>query len=327
MVVLITGACGFLGLNLAKYFASLDSEVVGLDRERLDKTADKFLGNHRKNVRFLQADVTEPTCQEAVLSMVSSVDWIIHAAAITANEPQDVVVRINVIGTLNMLELALKVSCKRFVFVSSGAVYGKTDEDMLIPETHPLKGQSCYALTKITAEQLVIRQATLYGLDAVIARIGWIYGPMERPSPSRRQTSVVDQIIRLAGSGREILINDLQVVRDWTYVDDIARGIHALLETPHLSHRIYNVSSGRSYTMDELLSTMRTVLPELRFFLVEGTRANVFVNTENRRGPLAISRLAKQTGYKPLYSLYQGLKKCVALNGRGRTGCKHASCK
>ena len=317
MVVLITGACGFLGLNLVRYFASQGNEVIGLDREPLDKTADDFLGHHRENVRFLQADVTEATCQEAVLSLVSSVDWIIHAAAITANEPPDIVTQVNVIGTLNILDFALEVSCKRFVLTSSGAVYGTMGEDMPIPETYSLKGQSCYALTKIAAEKLVMRQATLYELDAVIVRLGWVYGPMERPSLSRRRTSVVDRIIRLAASGREIRINDLEVVRDWTYVNDVARGIHALLKAPRLAYPVYNVSSGQSYKIKELIDVIRTFFPQLRFSLTEAGQANVFVNTENRRGPLAISRLAEETGYRPLYSLDEGLNECVSLIKEG----------
>ncbi|MCH6568395.1 MAG: UvrD-helicase domain-containing protein, partial [Nitrospinae bacterium] len=147
-------------------------------------------------VTFVQGDMLN----EADLEQVASheISRIVHAAVFTGVLPEveadrsRSIIEVNVMGTTNVLELARRLSVERFLYVSSGSVYGEdyAPNEALVEDTTP-RPQSLYALTKYTSELLTRRYGSLHGFPTVSTRLGTPYGPMERVTDHRANQSVL----------------------------------------------------------------------------------------------------------------------------------------
>jgi nucleoside-diphosphate-sugar epimerase len=224
-------------------------------------------------------------------------------------------------GTVNVLEAVRRGGARRVAYVSSAAVYGERDESVAIDESMPIKPWGLYGIAKDASEKLCAYHAHLHGTDVVSLRVGWVYGPMERPmANSRLSMSLAYECVRLALVGEEIRLAHLEHVRDWIHAEDLGRAILAVLDAPALRHAIYNLAGDRGYTHRELLDTLGRVLP-VRYRQVAEAEANVPPRqTQKRRGPLSIARLAADTGYRPRFSLEAGLRQYVEWARRAEQG-------
>lgn len=147
MKILITGAAGFLGLHLAKYYA--ENVRTGRDLSLLD-IADFNKSEYPKNCQFIKGDVRN---KNLINQLIKKADYVIHAAAALPLWGPEEIFDINVNGTKNLLEASLKHKIKRFIFVSSTAVYGIPKKHP-IDENDPLVGVGPYGESKIQAEKL-----------------------------------------------------------------------------------------------------------------------------------------------------------------------------
>lgn len=325
MNVLVTGGTGFVGINIVRRLAAAGHAVLCMSRRagQHDPVCDRFLAPVRDRVALISGDVGNAASLEAVWT-AHRPTHIVHAAAITPTREMEVsmartIINANLMGTVNVLEAARKERVHRVVFISSSAVYGETDEDVAISETAPLKIWGLYSIAKEASEKLCAYYTELHAFDTVVLRVGWAYGPMERPMvDSRYNMSLAYHAVNLALDGEEIRLVHLDHLRDWIYIEDLAEAVGTILEAPLQPHAVYNLSGGRGYTHRDLLETLKRVIP-IRYRQVTEAAANVPpLLTRKRRGPTSMTRLQADTSYRPQFSLEEGLRRYVEWARRER---------
>ena len=177
--VFITGATGFIGGNIVQKLLDRGYKVKMLVRKNVETRHGTFLERylHKDNVEIILGDILEP---ETFKGKINDCEIIIHSAAVIQfwNKKWDTVHNINVIGTRNVLDEALKSKCKKFIHISSVAAIGYGEENEPVNETHPYnwgKHNICYMETKYEAEKEVFR-AIKKGLNATIVNPANVWG-------------------------------------------------------------------------------------------------------------------------------------------------------
>jgi nucleoside-diphosphate-sugar epimerase len=282
----------------------------------------RFLGDLTAKVRFLQGDI----CDASFLAEVARehpIEAIVHAAVITAVnptiEPRDPArtVEVNVMGTVRILELARSLAAlRRFIYVSSSGVYGTTkDQDITIDEDYPVNLPTLYAISKYASEQLTRRYGELYGIEAASIRIGAPYGPMDHQTWARNERNVVCDIIDHALRGETIVATQagLDFARDWTFIDDTARGIEAALMAPQLHYDVYNLASGVSQSIQAIIDATARYVSDVTVRVTnDPAEVNINLISGKPRGPLSIQRIKDDVGFQPSVPLEEGVRLFVA---------------
>ena len=319
MSVMVTGGTGFVGINMVKYLAQkgIDAVCLGRSAHKEDPLRDWFLEDVQDRVHLVRGDVTDPDLLKDVVKKYD-VRQIVHTAAITPDAEvqrnrSSLVLDVNINGTATLLNVVRDMELDRFVYTSSAAVVLPNSELIPLDEYCPLDLTSgLYPITKYASEQLCELYTKAYGVDAVSARLGWIYGPMERPVDARSGMSEVYNIIHNVLAGKKIITNDLERYRDWTHAMDVALGLDALLEADSLFEPMYNVTCGQSWSGHQMMAMLRDLLGDFDVEVTEDrSQVNVPVNSANRRGPLGIARLTHDTGFTPQIPIEEGLASYV----------------
>jgi nucleoside-diphosphate-sugar epimerase len=219
---------------------------------------------------------------------------VIAAAAITPDAAREAAgmrdtIAVNVLGTTHTLDIAREHGAQRTVVFSSSSIYAPNDGSPLTEES-PWRDASIYAVSKQSIERLAACAVAGYGMDVVAVRPAALFGPMERPTGAREAMSGIHGLMHVALRGEEIRVHDDGSLRDMTAASEAARGVVALLHAPALNHRVYNLGSGRGYTMPEILAALRTAVPEARWQFVGPEEANVPFGISVRRGHLDMAR-------------------------------------
>lgn len=245
MKALVTGGAGFVPSHLVDELLRRGWEVVVLDDfssgrlENLEAAAGR--------ARVVRADVSDA---KAVLDAAQGCDVVYHAASLasvpaTVRDPARAFAADGA-GALAALEAARAVDAKRFVLMSSAAVYGKP-EYLPMDEAHPTRPRSPYAAAKLSAEHLARAWEDTYGLPATILRIFNTYGPRQRRYvlyDLYRKMTADPSHVEVLGTGDE--------VRDYVYVDDVARALAEAGTRAGMAGRTFNVGSGRALRVREL---------------------------------------------------------------------------
>lgn len=264
MVILVTGAAGFIGHHVARALLARGDEVLGLDdlnayyppqlkRDRL-AALEQAPGSNR--FRFVEADIAD---HEAVDAAVAGrrIDRVVHLAAQAgvrhSIENPRAYARSNLVGHLNILELGRRLQAAHLVYASSSSVYGGNDALPFSVEDEVARPVSLYAATKRADELMSESYAHLYRLPMTGLRFFTVYGPWGRPDMA------VWLFTEAILAGRPIRVfNDGAMRRDFTYVDDIVAGVLAALDRPppddgaakpggsRAPHRVYNLGNSRS---------------------------------------------------------------------------------
>lgn len=250
--ILITGATGLIGsyivdtLMYANKLLNIDIQVIALGRskERLEKRFQYYKGN--PNLEYLEHDINEPIQKDYKL------DFIIHAAsnaypAAFASDPVGTIMS-NVNGTSNLLEYTREHSIERFLFISSGEVYGKCEEhikafaenDMGYVDT--MEWRSCYPLAKRMAENQCIAYNKQFNCNVVIARPCHTYGPNVTTMDNRASA----QFIRNAILGEDIILKSAgNQIRSYCYIADCVSAILTVLLDGKVANA-YNIANRNS---------------------------------------------------------------------------------
>lgn len=311
MATLVTGGTGFVGSNIVKALAERGHEVVSFDIVAPNALVEKYLKPWAEQVTFLQGDMLIEADLEPLAA--HGVSKIVHAGVFTGVLPEveaarsRSIVDINVMATTNLLELASRLSVERFLYVSSGSVYGEGhDPDGTLHEDSPLQPRSLYAVTKYTSELLTRRYGELHGFQTVSVRLGGPYGPMERVTGHRANQSLMKDWTGRLVRDEPIEVSDRTLRRSYTYVPDIAAGICAVLDAPSLSHDVYNNSSTANNSLEEMIEILRDIHPGLR--VVDSPSSDVPGSAYR----LDVIRLRQDLGFAARFDLASGLQDYIA---------------
>jgi UDP-glucuronate 4-epimerase len=304
MKVLVSGAAGFIGSNLAEKLAQRGDQVVGLDNFNDYYDPAKKRANERRlaaysNFKMIEADIRDRERMVALFEE-EQFETVAHLAALAGVRPAvqypDLYVNVDYNGSQNLMDAARFSGVQNFVFASTSSVYGATEripfrEDD--PCDHPLQP---YAAAKRGVEILGYTYHYLYDLNFTAIRFFTVYGPNGRPD------MMAYLVADSASKGKQIPIyNGGQMYRDWTYVEDITDGVVAALDRP-LGYEIINLGRGEP----TLLKDFVRLIEELA-----GSRANLV----DRPKPAAdveqtfadISKAARLLGYDPKVSVGEGV--------------------
>jgi UDP-glucose 4-epimerase len=291
MKVLVTGGAGFVGSHLVDRLLKEGHNVIVLD----DLSSGK-IENVNKNAKFVKGDVRD---FKIVDSLTKNVDVVYHLAAqvsvpLSMKDPLENF-KINVLGTLNLLDASEKNGVKNFVYFSSAAIYGDP-KTLPIKENNPTKPLSPYGLSKLVSEMYT----KFFNIDVSIVRPFNIYGP--RQDPSNPYTGVISKFISAAKRNTPLIIfGDGKQTRDFIYVDDVIDAVLLVTEKPG----VYNIGTGKATSILELAKIILNLT---------NNKASVVHKNERDgdiRHSLADISKIKGLGFKPKYSLRDGLKRMM----------------
>ena len=306
--VLVTGAAGFIGSHVSQRLLAEGYRLVALDNfcefyERSWKELNvRGIGGGEK-FDVEEIDVTDGPAIDRLVSTTRP-DAILHIAGMAGVRPSIeqpcYYARVNVEGTTQMLQAAVKHKVRRFIFASSSSVYGnlkripfREDE----PVSEPI---SPYAASKRAGELICYTYWHLYRLPVFCLRFFTVYGPRLRPDLA------IHKFTRLILEDKPIpFFGDGNTARDYTYVDDICDGILAALHRCD-RYRIYNLGNHRPVKLCEMVSALEKAIG----------RPAVLDRKPMQPGDVEItcadiSRAAAELDYRPKISLDEGLKRFV----------------
>jgi UDP-glucose 4-epimerase len=254
---LITGGAGFIGAHLTARLVERGLEVVVLDNLSWGH-ANKV--ESLPGVTVVEADVRQ---LPAVMPKLGSFSHVFHLAALISAyqslEAPDEYFDTNVNGLLRVLELCGKSSQPRLVFASTSGVYGNSDHALKSEEDLP-RPTTVYAATKLAGEHLLGMYRSRLGFDDVALRFFNVYGPGQ--SPKHPYANVTCRFSFAAARGLPVqLFGDGSVTRDFIYVDDVVEAVLAVAFKP-TKQRVYNVGTGRTTSIAELLATVQRLARE-----------------------------------------------------------------
>ena len=307
MRALVTGGAGFIGSTLVDALLAKGAQVSVVDdlsrgqRSQVAEAAD-----------FHQLDVVDERLPALVASIAPEV--VFHEAAQidvrrSVAEPM-FDTRINVLGTVNVLEACARAGVRRVVFASSGgALYGDTDV-LPTPETHPCRPASAYGAAKLAGETYGSVFQQVGGLEFVALRYANVYGPRQDP---HGEAGVVAIFAERLLSGEDAVINgDGEQTRDYVYVDDVVAANLRAAETS--TPGAYNIGTGRTCDVNQLYALMAQAAGVDR-----PARHGPAKPGEQRVSCLDASLAAAVLGWQPRVSLEEGVSRTVAWFAKQRS--------
>ena len=259
---LVTGGAGFIGSHLVDSLLADGWRVTAFDNfdpfyDRAIKEAN--VRNHEAHPAFalVRGDLRDAKAVNALGD--TPYDVIVHVAARAGVRPsiedpvgyQDV----NVTGTQLLLELARRIGTRQFVFASSSSVYGVNPRVPWREEDHVLQPISPYASTKVSGELLGHVYSHLYGMRFLALRFFTVYGPRQRPDLA------IHKFAKLMLAGKPIpVFGDGSTRRDYTFIDDVIRGVRAAIDYTATPYEVINLGNTRTVTLSEMIAGLEQAL-------------------------------------------------------------------
>ncbi len=317
MTILVTGAAGFIGMHVAEALLGGGRTVVGIDN--LNPYYDVELKKKRldrlrmyKNFTFYELDISDRSALYAALGAHPGISLAIHLAAQAGvrhslTHPFDYTAA-NVTGFLAILEVSRQLDhLKHLVYASSSSVYGANNDLPYRVDQQTDRPVSLYAATKKANELMAYSYAHLYGIPMTGLRFFTVYGPWGRPDMAYWRFT--EKIMK----GESVPIyNHGDMKRDFTYIDDVVKGILEVLVHPpekggaEPPHKVYNIGNNRAEKLLDFVAIIEKTLG------LEATRELLPMQPGDIKETFAdIDPLRHDVGYEPATSLDEGLPKFV----------------
>ncbi len=312
MAILITGGSGVIGIHLARRFAQSGEEIVIYDRMRPPQQAEDLLKGVADKIRYVvPGDVTD-TLQLLETVKKYQVDSIVHFARVNFHMPT--VEKVVIASTTSILELAKILGLKRILIAGTGMQFGTRLDLKPLNEDEPIHPMQEYGIAKCAAEMIGWNYADNFGVDFVSVRFSSVYGPLERmpglqPGSGMFRHAGVAQLLRAALDGKSFeMEKGGDYPRDYTYVADAAEGAYLAATVTPLKNRLYHIGSGRSFSLRELADEIVRLVPGATIKMGPGMLDDMPSIRTSIRGPLKIDRARTELGFRPKYTLSQGLQ-------------------
>jgi UDP-glucose 4-epimerase len=296
---LVTGGAGFIGSHLVEGLTAAGRRVRVLD-DFSTGLRDNLAGV-RPAPEVLDGDVADPA---AVARAMAGVGVVFHLAALASVQrsveaPADTH-RACATGTLTVLDAARRAGVRRVVYAASSSAYGVPQREVQT-EADPVRPLSPYAAAKLAGELYAESFAATYGLETVRLRFFNIFGPRQRADSPYSGVIALFTAALTAGKTPTVFGDGLQS-RDFTFVTDVVQALTRAAAAPGVSGQVYNVGTGRSVNLLELVDALNRLL---------GTRA-IPQHAPPRAGDVRhsradITRARKDLGYEPAVPFEQGL--------------------
>lgn len=305
-MILITGGMGFIGSSIAKILCEMGASVVLTMHRR--RVLASFLEPFRnKNLFITPLDITVIDEIEEVIKSFQ-IKSIIHGAAVyEATGTLYESMRVNVFGTINILEVAKRLGISRLSVISSEAVYQGIKQKDPLREDQFLHVESDRYIpgTKRAEEILALLYSKIHNLEIVLIRASRIYGPL---SMGFRNPIKMMAEATVFGNPCDLKDIDEDEGHDNLYVRDCAHGIVLLHLAKKLNHKIYNLGMGKLTTFGEFRNAVVKISPNTVIHL--GKHLGNFTPTKSSldiNACLDITRIREDVGFKPEYDIEKGM--------------------
>ena len=304
-LILVTGACGFVGRHLCNKLNSMNISVLGIDN-----LSNTEVNQPDLNFELIIGDLSEKATYKELEKF--QINTIIHCAAQSSNELSyynpDLDLASNQIATLKLLEYSKKNNIKRFMFTSSMSVYGEQNS-YPTSENHKYNPLSYYAIHKVAAEQYVMLYNKFYDLNTTIFRLYPTYGYGQ--NLSNRDQGLLSIYMSYIVKNEPIIVKgSLGRLRDIIHVDDVVSAIILSMKNENTFGQVYNLGSGEILTIKEIIeklcehynkSTDCTLIEE------QGTIGDPHTTHAN------IEKISRAIDWKPSIKPLEGIRKTVEM--------------
>jgi nucleoside-diphosphate-sugar epimerase len=310
MKILVTGGAGFIGSHIVERLLKDGHDVVVLDNFSSGKEENlSFIKNYSLSTTrysLIKGDICD---KDTCLKATQGVDAILHQAALRSvpksmSTPHEYN-KVNIDGTLNMLEAARENKVKRFAMASSSSVYGDTSKFPESEGDYPLL-ISPYALSKLANEYYCRIFSEHYGVETVCLRYFNVFGPRQALDdeyavviPKFIHCILHDQQPPIFGTGKQS--------RDFTYIDNVVEANILAVTTPGIKHEVLNVANGKDNTVLQLVELLNKIIGKsIEPKLLPVRAGDVF------RTLADITKIKKVLNFEPKVSFEEGLRRTVA---------------
>jgi nucleoside-diphosphate-sugar epimerase len=293
MRVAVIGGTGLIGTASADALVAAGHGVTLVSRHPP--------GPAENGTSWVRGDIGEAAAIRAALAEIRP-DAVLHLAAylqFACEQNPAEAIRVNVDGTLNVLEACRELAIRRFVFGGSIASYGER-ADLMREEDPPVAATGLYGMTKRLGEMLGSRYAALHGLTFVSLRYGGVFGPVEVKSAGM---ALVRQRIKETARGKDVVVEGANGSERFhlTHVNDAAGATVAAITHPKPAHQVYNVAGppGNYMSLEEMHAAVRRLVPD--------AGKAIFSGRARSAGPVDTTRLREDLGFAPAVSVEAGL--------------------
>lgn len=308
--ILITGACGLIGGALVdallRGYPSVQVFAMARSRERLQERFEYAHAN--PCLHFVVGDVNAP------LNMDLSLHYIVHAAS-NANPNAYALDPVgtmwtNINGTRNLLEYGRTHGLERFLYVSSGEVYGNGEQTEWRETDNgyidSMSVRSCYPSSKRAAETMCVCYAEQYGLNVVVGRPCHTYGPHFTDKDNRAYA----QFVRKARAHEDIVLKSTgEQYRSWIYVEDCINGLLTILQYGE-NGQAYNIADEQSNVTIRAMAEMIAEIAGVKVIFDIPNEVEKKGFSQMKRAIYSTDKL-RELGWRPCFSIMEGLKKTI----------------
>ncbi len=296
MNVLVTGGAGFIGSHLVYKLLKNGDKVVVLDKFHRISTQLFSAHYHNKNLKLRRVDITDDS--QIKLSYFKDIDWVFHLAALSTvfstNKSFLDYHRVNVNGTVNVLELSRRNGIKKFVYAASASCYGSAGV-YPTPEKAKIRPGDAYGFTKYIGELYSLHWWQVYKLPVISLRLFNVYGPKEHFYTTYGPVLSAFVSQKLAGVPYTVA-GDGRQSRDFVFVSDVVDAFIRAAKSP-VAGEVFNVGSGKTHSIKRVVALL-------------GGRVihEPMLSGQPDRSQADISKIKKLLGWHPKVAFADGIK-------------------